>query len=521
MARLNQRSTTGAHTAKTPVRTTGERVATAEGGVGFAREAKADLFLSAVSDLTENTFYETVSARQERQRDLLRGIAVTDPEWVVGFIGWLRGTANMRTVAVTLAASAVKVRLDAGKTGFNRQIVATACLRADEPGEFLAHWLATYGRNVPMPVKRGLADAAARSYTEVAWLKWRGKGAKGSVSMADVLNLAHPSPRAPWQGPLFKAILDHSKGRTPVTEGLPTVTAREQFLLMPKDAQRSYLAGARGVEAVREAALTHEVIAGVLGKIPGDVWPALVPSMGYQALLMNLRRMVEDGVPYGLIEEVNRRLASAEEVGRSRMLPMRMLSAYRNAPIQFYAALEQAAQHSLANVPALPGRTLVLVDCSGSMAHRLSDKGTLSRMDAAAVFGAALALRADDATLVRFGTSSEVVPFRKRSESVLPLASRISGDMYWTNTAEAVARHYAGHDRVIILTDEQAARSKQEGVFASVPEKVHTFTWNLAGYRAAHAETSRYRHAFGGLSDAGFDLIRRVETGFATWPWED
>ena len=521
MARLNQRSTTGAYTARTPIRTTSETVPTYEGSVGFGRDAKAELFLSAVSDFSENTFYEASEARRNRQTILIGQAAILDPEWVLGFIGWLRGVANMRTVAVTLAASAVKARLDVGKTGLNRAIVSAACLRADEPGEFLAHWLATYGRNVPMPVKRGLADAATRTFNERAWLKWRGKGAKGSVAMADVLNLAHPKTRTEAQGALFKAILDHSKGRTPNLALLPVTASREDFLSLDKAAQEYMLRGPNGAEVVRDAALTHEVVAGALGKIPGNVWPSLVPGMGYQALLMNLRRMVEDGAPDETIAAVAARLAAPEEVGRSRMLPMRMLAAYRNAPIAFHAALEQAAQHSLANVPALPGRTLVLVDCSGSMDYPMSERGTLTRMDSAALFGAALALRAEDATLVRFGQGSQRVSFRAKSESVLRLANEMRANMGGTYTAAAVASHYAGHDRVVILTDEQAAFSGARGVFSTVPEKVHCFTWNLAGYRAAHAEASRYRHAFGGLNDAAFDLIRRVETGFATWPWED
>jgi hypothetical protein len=46
----------------------------------------------------------------------------------------------------------------------NRPLVAAACDRADEPGELLAYWLARYGPALPLPVKRGLADAALRPY---------------------------------------------------------------------------------------------------------------------------------------------------------------------------------------------------------------------------------------------------------------------------------------------------------------------------------------------------------------------
>jgi hypothetical protein len=44
--------------------------------------------------------------------------------------------------------------------------------RADEPGEALAYWTATYGRAIPKPVKHGIADAVGRLYTERSLLKY-------------------------------------------------------------------------------------------------------------------------------------------------------------------------------------------------------------------------------------------------------------------------------------------------------------------------------------------------------------
>src|SRR5690606_36102664 len=125
-------------------------------------------------------------------------------------------------------------------------------------------------------------------------------------------------------------------------------------------------------------------------------------------------------------------------------------AAYRHAPsLRWSYPLEQALGHSLGNVPELPGRTLVLVDRSGSMFHsRMSDRSELTRADAAAVFGAAVALRAAEADLVEFGTSSRPVRFR-RGESVLRILGRF-GNLGGTDTTEAVRRHYQGHDRVLI-----------------------------------------------------------------------
>jgi hypothetical protein len=94
-------------------------------------------------------------------------------------------------------------------------------------------------------------------------------------------------------------------------------------------------------------------------------------------------------------------------------------------------------------------------------------------------------------------------------------------DLGGTDTARAVTRHYAGHDRVVVVTDEQAGLSPWADPFKAVPPRVPVYTWNLAGYAVGHAAAGPRRHTFGGLSDAAFRLIPLLEHGHAaTWPWE-
>jgi hypothetical protein len=215
------------------------------------------------------------------------------------------------------------------------------------------------------------------------------------------------------------------------------------------------------------------------------------------------------------------RIGDPREVRRSRQFPFRYLAAYQHAPsLRWSYPLEQALGHSLANVPALPGRTLVLVDRSGSMFwSRVSERSRLSRAEAAAVFGTALALRAADADLVQFGSTSEKVAFRK-GESVLKVLERF-GDLGGTDTTEAVRRHYQGHDRVLIVTDEQYAAHRQGDPTARIPDRVPVYTWNLEGYRAGHGPSGTgNRHTFGGLSDAAFRMVPLLESGRdGRWPW--
>ncbi len=531
MARFNLRPSKAASAAAaaptSPVRSTGRRARTHEGARGHERDPRSELFLLAVANfVAQKTFYEGGEERDDRFAALVRRLAVEDPEWTAGLLGWLRGDANMRTASLVGAAEYVRARLDAGATGgpSNRQVVDSVLRRADEPGELLAYWTSAYGRNVPKPIKRGIADAVRRLYSATSLLKY--DTASRGYRFGDVLNVVHasPDPAKPWQGELFRHALDrrHHPETARVPDGSRTLVAHRELMELPVEERRAVVTGPDGAERLAAAGMTWEALAGWLqGPMDAAAWEAVIPSMGPMALLRNLRNFDQAGVSDAVAAGVAERVCAPEAVARSRQFPFRYLAAYQHAPsLRWAYPLERALGHSLANVPALPGRTLVLVDRSGSMWSPLSERSRLNRADAAAVFGAALALRAADADLVQFGTSSQVVAY-DRGESVLKVLERF-GDLGGTNTAQAVKKHYRGHDRVLIVTDEQAASYRYGGdPSAEVPADVPVYTWNLAGYRVGHAPSgSAHRYAFGGLTDAAFRMVSLIEGGRdADWPW--
>lgn len=536
MARTRARDTRSA--ARSPVTTGPDQVGpTGEGGAGYARDLRSEVFLLAVSHLGgADTFYESAEKRDTRYAHLVGRAAVADPEWTAAFLGWLRDEGNLRTAALVGAAEFVHARLThageraesaapakgAAPAASNRRVVASVLQRADEPGEMLAYWTAVHGRAVPKAVKRGVADAVVRLYDEHALLKYdsRGRGFR----FGDVIDVVHPSPRDAGQGDLFRHALDRRHRRDdPIPESLRVLAARADLTTWTGKRKRKLLARADAATVLRGAGMTWESLAGWLqGPMDAAAWSAVIPTMGYMALLRNLRNFDQAGVPDEVAATVAARLADPEQVARSRQLPMRFLSAHRAAPSPRWGpALEQALQASLVNVPALPGRTLVLVDRSGSMWDRLSARSNLTRADAAAIFGTAVALRSAKADLVAFGTDWQVIPVRP-DEPLLPVIARF-GQHGGTNTAEAVAANYRGHDRIVIVTDEQAAQSGGQSVSRAVPWDVPLYTWNLAGYRRGHSRSgTRNRHTFGGLSDVAFRMIPLLERGHdARWPWED
>lgn len=512
MARMNTART--AASARSPVTSTPVAATTHEGAQGYARDARSEVFLGAVSSLNEDMFYETATALRERIGARLEAMATEDPTWIENLVRWLRYRANLRSIAVVVATLAVKARLEAGQSGHNRAIIAASIRRADEPGEVLAFWRNEIGTSVPSAVKRGIADGLRQTLNERTWLKWRGRGERGDYRFADLLNLVHPKPKDATQNALFSHIIETAYGRSPAATGdLPVLAARKAFLAMSEADQRALILSSEGSERLRAAGITWEALSGIIpGGLGAREWEAIIPNLGYQALMMNLRNFEERGVSDTVLERVSQRLQSRDEVVRARLMPMQFLSAYRNAPLRFQWPLEQGMGHTLENIPALSGRILVLVDCSGSMNAPLSARGTLSRMDAASIFGSALALRAKNATLVAYGSDSHEVSFRK-ADSVLPLSQRFT-NMGMTETEDAVRRHFDGHDRVVNLTDEQAGQNRRGDVYAGIPEKTPVFTWNLAGYEyGASPSGVANRHTFGGLSDLGFDLIPLLEKG--------
>lgn len=523
MAKFNQAVRTGVTSS---VKTVGKTV-NADGKPAYVRDAKSELFLLAVSNFVgQDTFYESAKNRDDRFSALVRTVAIADAAWFAKFVGWLRNGAQMRSAAIVAAAEGAKALLDAGSmNGSPRALVAASMARADEPGEFLAYWTSKYGKNLPQSVKKGVADAANRLYNEYSLLKYDTES-KG-FRFADVLQLTHAKAKDAKQNDLFSYALNRRYGKDDFNEhALEMIRYRDRLMALSVDSRRNVVKSDPGL--LKTAGMTWEALAGWLqGPMDKVAWEAVIPNMGYMALLRNLRNFQEAGVDKQVLNGVLSQLADADAVAKSRQFPFRFLSAYQanKGNLQIAAALESALDASLSNVPALSGRTLILVDRSGSM-FGSPDKSTgLSWADSAAIFGTALALRAENADLVQFGSSwssaksHERIAFKK-GNSILPLLGKFKS-MGGTDTLRAVRENFNGHDRVILLTDEQYNGYGGDPL-APVPSNVPVYTWNLAGYRAAQSESGKLkRHTFGGLTDKAWQMVPLLESGqTGQWPWD-
>jgi TROVE domain len=503
------------------------------GAPAYTRDLRSDLFLLGVANMVaEDTFYEPGRVRDSRFTQLVRTAAVEDFDWLARYVGWLRNDANMRSASLVAAAEAVHARLAAGLHGGNRQLIASALARADEPGEMLAYWWARFGKALPKPVKRGVADAALALYSEYPLAKY--DTASHGVRWADLIELCRPGDRkgsaqgrrwkGDWQRDLFRYAIERRHDREdPIPESLTMLRANLDLRLeaFGNGNPECLLDVAR----LKAAGMTWEDVLSLAGaRLPkARLWEALIPVMGMMALARNLRNFDEAGISRAASQLVIDRFCDPAQVARSRMLPFRWLAAYEASPSHRYSdALDQALQASLANIPTFGGRTLVLVDTSSSMTQRtLSAKSKITPLMAGAVFGVALAAKGEQVDLHGFASDTFVhkVP---AGASLLRetnrLVSRMGEAGHGTEIAASLRSTFLKHDRVVLISDMQ---TMDAGVSSVVPDTVPLYGFNLGGYGPAAFDAGRpHRVELGGLTDHTFTMIPMIEQGKnANWPF--
>jgi len=278
--------------------------------------------------------------------------------------------------------------------------------RADELAEFLSLYWSDKKQPLSKQVKYGLQRAFHR-FDEYALAKYnRDK----SIKLLDVMRLVHPKPANEIQSALWKRLRD-GELKTPDTW---------------------------------EVALS----AGVDKK---ETFTRLIEEkkLGYLALLRNLRNMLQANVDVDLIKNT---LISGAKF--SKALPFRFIAAARHA-VSLEKTLDKAMQLSVSMLPKLPGKTIVLVDVSGSMVGtKISQKSELDRLDAAAGLAILVNSLAEECVVYTF--SSDVIRMPPRQGMALrdAICATHHGNTLLGRAIETMNKE--SYDRLIVITDEQS-----------------------------------------------------------------
>jgi hypothetical protein len=254
-------------------------------------------------------------------------------------------------------------------------------------------------------VKKGLA-AAFLKFNEYSFAKY---DRDGEIKLRDVLFLVHAKPQTPEQAALFSKIASRTLA-TPNTW---------------------------------EVRLSS-------GENKKDVFVDLIVTkqLGGLALLKNLRNMKEAGVEPFLIRQ------AILSIDTTRILPFRFIAAARFAP-EYEAELEEALFRSISAQERFKGHTVALIDHSGSMRQKISEKSDMSRFDAACGVAMVLRERCDSVSVYSFSDNLVRVPNRRG----FALRDALANAQRWglTQLGQAVNQinRTERYDRILIFTDEQ------------------------------------------------------------------
>jgi len=348
--------------------------------------------------LWEDQFYEEGVEIAGRIASLVPKVK---PEVVVALAIEARGKMKLRHAPLLLVREMARQK---EHRALVRKTLAQVIQRADELAEFVAIYWKDGKVPLSAQVKKGLAEAF-RKFDEYHLAKY---DRSGPIRLRDVLFLCHARPRDAEQAALWKRLIE-GELQTPDTWEVALSSGGEK----------------------REA------------------WERLLRErkLGALALLRNLRNMKQAGVDEELV------LAGLESLNTTRVLPFRFLAAARHVP-QWEEPLERAMLSALGEREKLPGRTVLLVDVSGSMTNALSRQSEMLRTDAA--YGLAILLRevCEKASVYTF--SNDLVEVPARHGFALRDALDASQSHNATYLGKALEKIREKYDRIIVITDEQA-----------------------------------------------------------------
>lgn len=348
--------------------------------------------------LWETEFYE--DGEQIADRIVALASAV-DPEIVAKLAIEARSEMNLRHAPLLLLTVLAKTGAKREKLVANT--IAEVIQRADELAEFVA----LYWRDGKRPLSAQMKKGLARAFCKFDAYQLAKYDRPGPVRLRDVLFLVHAKPAAAAQAETWKKL---------AAKALESPDTWEVALSAGADKRDTF-----------ERLLKEK-------------------KLGYLALLRNLRNMEQAGVDEALVKR-----AIADRAGAKRVLPFRFVAAARAAPM-FDREIDKALQKAIDEQAWLKGRTIVLVDVSGSMDHPVSRRSDLTRMDAAAALASVIN---GDVRVFSFSNEIVEVPARKGLAGIDAIVK--SQPHSGTYLGKAVAHVNAiKHDRLIVITDEQS-----------------------------------------------------------------
>ncbi len=376
---------------------------THEGAVAYRTNFEQELRRTIMSSLLwESNYYEDGISIAKRVEDLVSKVS---PVKVAQMAVEARENMKLRHMPLWIVRQMVKH--DSHKV-FVASTLERIIQRADEISEFLSLYWMDGKTPIANSVKNGLASAF-KKFDEYQFAKYN---RDSQIKLRDVLFMVHPKPDTQEQQDLWNKIVNND-------------------LDIPDTWEVALSSGANKKET----------------------WERLIQEnkLGALAFLRNLRNMIQSNVSEKIVFE------GLKKMRTERVLPFRFISAAKYAP-QWESELEEVMFKCLDGKEKLQGKTVLLVDVSGSMGATISEKSDLTRWEVAAGLSMLAREICEHVSIYTFSTNCKQLPNR-RGFALKDLIRQMVGG--GTNTGDAVKmiNQNEKYDRLIIFTDEQSHQS--------------------------------------------------------------
>jgi 60 kDa SS-A/Ro ribonucleoprotein len=354
-------------------------------------------------------------------------------------------------------------------------------------------------------LQKGLAEAFNR-FDEYQFAKYN---RDARVKLKDALFLVHPKAKDDAQQLLFDKI---------ATDNLQTAYTWEVEL------------SAVGQQKFETPTLKQDAVRAK--------WEELIFSnkMGYMATLRNLRNMLEADISKDALDKVCKYLGDATAIAKSKQLPFRFLSAYReikelkNGRVsRVLDALEEAVLHSAANISGYDEDTKVVIaaDVSGSMQKAISARSKVQNFDIGLMLAMLLQNRCANVMTGMFGETWKVINVPKKNIlSNVQEFHRREGEVGYSTNGYLVIKDLLQRnvvvDKVMLFTDCQLWNSNNSvetisGLWQQYKKKAPAaklYLFDLSGYGTTPVNVMTGDvYLVAGWSDKLFNVLKAIEEG--------
>lgn len=478
-----------------------------EGAPAYAYEPRHALAQLAVTGTLDRTFY---AEPREQLATVLRLAYEVEPTFVAKTAIWSREHGHMKDMPALLLAHLSMLQTADFALAFPRVVTSGKMLRT-----FV---------QIMRSGQTGRKSLGTRPKKLVqAWLE-RASDAEilaaavgNDPSLADVIRMVHPRPASAER----RALWAWAIGKPYDALALPEIVRRfEAFKRDPSGA----------VPAVPFQLLTSLPLSGAQ-------WAAIGRKAGWHMLRMNLNTFVRHGAfeVEGFAEHVAARLADATAIRKAKVFPYQLMAAHAAAgagvPAIVRAALQDAMEIAVGNVPKIDGRVVICPDVSGSMSSPVTGyrKGSTTAVRCIDVAGlvAAAFLRADRRTRVLPFAGEVVAVDLNPRDSIATNAAKLAaiggGATNCSAPIETLVAERAKVDLVVFVSDNQswvdARAGRGTALMASwaklkrINPSARLVAIDIQPYGTTQAAEDEDILNVGGFSDAVFETIGRFAAG--------